>query len=968
MSRKAGVVTINLQAGTAAFIQDMEKADAKMRDFGNHSVTSVQAASAAIRTLEGGLPIRAVERFTVSVLGMGPLLEKAFPIVGAVVFAGVIAETGKKVYEFFKSVQEAPERIGGAFRELNAPLRLTNDELQVANERLKNDIAVLEGQRKNTLQLALFEARVEADKLADSLDRDLAALNKVLKENTHGFFGSRIRGEIETDDIRKELGGETGFGGFRGRIAGINDEGNAKIRAAKDQKALDAARADRDAKLAKEYGDEIAQFSKQLAEAQRHQAVRVDEMRRGMPSFIGVGQTTRIEDLTRAIQNLREEASVIPFSTEGSQLKARKESDEAARANAQQDRPFEERMKMLGAQIDAVKAKLEAIGKPEAAQVIAKAFGEAQKAIVETNRALERHNTHLSEAQKGQILAAERTIVSAEAEAEWRTRLVAANTSIADRIKSQELLTAAIGKGYEATRAANVETRLMQELGQHANDPAWMTAHSGDIAGLRSAYQREFDAQNAEQSARATDRLRDEIELEQALAAVQARGAEAVREAALAVQLRQLAEKGATKEQIQAEIELFNARQANATAADVAKINERIEATHRLTDAILGGAEAERRAALENKYAEVRRTGDEAIPGVVGIGQKELAERTADAAERQRQITAEALRTGLEYQNQIELIDQQIAALEKLKQERGDILAIELSLRDLENQRLKALAEESLRLRGLRDGVRAFFLDMQRDAKSAAEIVYESLHSALDRVSSHLAKLFTGQKTNWSAAFKELGEQMVESTVKSQLQKGLAALGKHLGIDLGGAKPDGTQRNPIWVRMAGSAGSGIGIPGAGGGGRGPLDGDYGGDYGKGGPLDGVFGEGSKGGGIFSFLRGLLGKGDGGGTGSELVTSAIDFGGFYASGGSVDPGHAYVVGERGAEMFVPSSAGRIVPNGELGGSTTAIYHIDARGADLGAQNRIARGIEASHRAAVSTAVQATHERSRRVPAK
>jgi len=58
-----------------------------------------------------------------------------------------------------------------------------------------------------------------------------------------------------------------------------------------------------------------------------------------------------------------------------------------------------------------------------------------------------------------------------------------------------------------------------------------------------------------------------------------------------------------------------------------------------------------------------------------------------------------------------------------------------------------------------------------------------------------------------------------------------------------------------------------------------------------------------------------------------------FGGFRANGGSVSAGKSYVVGERGAEMFVPSSSGTIIPNGGMGGSTfniTVNGAIDAEG--------------------------------------
>ena len=52
--------------------------------------------------------------------------------------------------------------------------------------------------------------------------------------------------------------------------------------------------------------------------------------------------------------------------------------------------------------------------------------------------------------------------------------------------------------------------------------------------------------------------------------------------------------------------------------------------------------------------------------------------------------------------------------------------------------------------------------------------------------------------------------------------------------------------------------------------------------------------------------------------SNLVSSA--FGGFRANGGAVSGGTPYVVGERGAELFVPKSNGTIIPNGGGGGTT------------------------------------------------
>jgi hypothetical protein len=64
--------------------------------------------------------------------------------------------------------------------------------------------------------------------------------------------------------------------------------------------------------------------------------------------------------------------------------------------------------------------------------------------------------------------------------------------------------------------------------------------------------------------------------------------------------------------------------------------------------------------------------------------------------------------------------------------------------------------------------------------------------------------------------------------------------------------------------------------------------------------------------------------------SGAISSA--FGGFRAEGGSVSAGKSYVVGERGAEMFVPSSNGTIVPNGGMGSTINITVNgaIDAEG--------------------------------------
>ena len=56
--------------------------------------------------------------------------------------------------------------------------------------------------------------------------------------------------------------------------------------------------------------------------------------------------------------------------------------------------------------------------------------------------------------------------------------------------------------------------------------------------------------------------------------------------------------------------------------------------------------------------------------------------------------------------------------------------------------------------------------------------------------------------------------------------------------------------------------------------------------------------------------------------TQPLASAVGsiFAGFRAEGGPVGAGSAYMVGEKGPELFVPGSSGSIVPNGAMGGGS------------------------------------------------
>jgi hypothetical protein len=73
------------------------------------------------------------------------------------------------------------------------------------------------------------------------------------------------------------------------------------------------------------------------------------------------------------------------------------------------------------------------------------------------------------------------------------------------------------------------------------------------------------------------------------------------------------------------------------------------------------------------------------------------------------------------------------------------------------------------------------------------------------------------------------------------------------------------------------------------------------------------------------IKEAIGGSSGQSLGSQILAGAGaifgSFGGERAMGGNVNPNMPYMVGERGAEMFVPKSAGTIVPNNQMGGGIT-----------------------------------------------
>ena len=88
---------------------------------------------------------------------------------------------------------------------------------------------------------------------------------------------------------------------------------------------------------------------------------------------------------------------------------------------------------------------------------------------------------------------------------------------------------------------------------------------------------------------------------------------------------------------------------------------------------------------------------------------------------------------------------------------------------------------------------------------------------------------------------------------------------------------------------------------------------------------------------------------------------------FAGGGDVLANRPALVGERGPELFMPRTAGRIIPNHELGGGcpSSPIFNFDASRLERpGGNSRGGHDGRLQH--IVAAAVQATHQGGKRSP--
>ncbi|HWY42638.1 MAG TPA: hypothetical protein VNX66_04030 [Candidatus Sulfotelmatobacter sp.] len=199
-----------------------------------------------------------------------------------------------------------------------------------------------------------------------------------------------------------------------------------------------------------------------------------------------------------------------------------------------------------------------------------------------------------------------------------------------------------------------------------------------------------------------------------------------------------------------------------------------------------------------------------------------------------------------------------------------------------------------------RDAWQDMFQQIEASGRDFARSITQDIGSAIESLNAQLARFVT---TGKGLNIKQIGQDLSTNLVSSVLKKGESSLFGSLGglFGLDSSKPDGSANNPLHVTFDTSSLAGA----AAGFGSLPL-----------GNLSSLLSSSplSSTGGLTNLASKI-----GGGFGSFFSSIGSFFGGFLAEGGDTQPGKAYIVGEKRPELFMPRSAGTVVPSIPTGDS-------------------------------------------------
>ena len=177
-----------------------------------HTGAQMAYASGAIRVFEGTLPIRAVERFITTTLGLGPLLTAAFPIVGLIALSEMLVRIAGKVvdlYENFVELKDVQEELIGVEERLaRATIASFEQTQRLAEEHLRNTGKLVDAAQLHLQNLQSRPIDLGQFLKTDEIDKKLKELPEAMREDFKRTFTSILPGDISglIDRLKTSIG------------------------------------------------------------------------------------------------------------------------------------------------------------------------------------------------------------------------------------------------------------------------------------------------------------------------------------------------------------------------------------------------------------------------------------------------------------------------------------------------------------------------------------------------------------------------------------------------------------------------------------------------------------------------------------------------------------------------------------------------------------------------------------------
>jgi hypothetical protein len=311
-SEEAAVAALNQYTAAAEGAAAASEADAVAKNesaaASRNLMAGSQIASAEIRTLTGSIGgmSRAAGGLLTNVLGLGPVLEAAFPVIGAIALISILYEVGDKLYEVYEKATQASQAIGNEFDVLADKQQNTLLNVELTNSKLQDQIDKIEGHPGNGLETALLQAEAAAEKLQTALDEDNKSLEALLKKHEVGFLGGLISGVAPTTVLDKDIVKSSDEATEKAREATANYM-TAMQGAGGDKDKIAKAQKDRLDALNKVYDDEISTLKPKLQNLYDLQKENNDRLANPIQIYSGPGAapaTSRDIDYSPGIKTL----------------------------------------------------------------------------------------------------------------------------------------------------------------------------------------------------------------------------------------------------------------------------------------------------------------------------------------------------------------------------------------------------------------------------------------------------------------------------------------------------------------------------------------------------------------------------------------------------------------------------------------------------------------------------------------